>query len=224
IALVGTYTSPKALTVAPLFMMNLIPMVAYGAATSVLSRKQNFPSFLRTVHPSQNVMEVIVKLVQYFNWRWVSFLYIDDDYGKDGQDLFIKRIKDTEICLAYTKSLNQFTDHSQIFKQTEAHKIGVIIVFAPEWTAEALIEAAIKLNVTNKVWIAGDGWSLNKKLPKKKGIRNIGTVLGVSQPRMTIPGFTDFIHSSRSQTHCEKAEQNMLCNQVYNCSSLSAKD
>ncbi|XP_042339204.1 taste receptor type 1 member 2-like, partial [Plectropomus leopardus] len=174
---------------------------SYGAASSVFSGKQNFPSLLRTVHPNKDVIKVIVKLVQHFSWRWVSFLYVDDDYGKDGQDLFIKRIKDTEICLAYTKSLNQSTNHSQIFKQIEAQRIGVIIVFAPEWTAEPLIEAAIKLNVTKKVWIAGDAWSLNKEIPKKKGIRNIGTVLGVSQPRMTIPGFTDFIHSSRSQTH-----------------------
>nr|XP_033503183.1 taste receptor type 1 member 1-like [Epinephelus lanceolatus] len=224
IAVVGTYTSPKALTVAPLFMMNLIPMVGYGAATSVLSRKQNFPSFLRTVHPSQNVMAMVVKILKHFDWRWVSFLYIDDDYGKDGQELFIKRIKDTEICLAFTKGLNQYTDHSQIFKQIEAQRIGVIIVFTPEWTAEALIESAIQQNITNKVWIAVDGWSLNNEIPKKKGIKNIGTVIGVAEPRMTIPGFSDFIHSSRSQAHCENTEQNMVCNQVCNCSSLSAED
>ncbi|KAL7397983.1 hypothetical protein ABVT39_002684 [Epinephelus coioides] len=224
IALVGTYTSPKALTVAPLFMMNLIPMVGYGASTSVLSRKQNFPSFLRTVHPSQNVMAMVVKILKHFDWRWVSFLYIDDDYGNDGQELFIKRIEDTEICLAFTKGLNQYTNHSQIFKQIEAQRIGVIIVFAPEWTAEALIESAIQLNITNKVWIAVDGWSLNKELPKKKGIKNIGTVIGVSEPRLPIPGFSDFIHSSRSQAHCENTEQNMVCNQDCNCSSLSAED
>ncbi|KAI9530980.1 hypothetical protein NQZ68_000471 [Dissostichus eleginoides] len=48
---------------------------------------------------------------------------------------------------------------------------------APDWTAEALIESAIQLNFTNKVWIADEEWSLNKNLPKIKGIRNIGTVL-----------------------------------------------
>ncbi|XP_033503164.2 taste receptor type 1 member 1-like [Epinephelus lanceolatus] len=224
IAVVGTYTSPQALTVAPLFMMDLIPMVSYGAASSTFSKIQNFPSFLRTVHPNKDVIEAIVNILQHFNWLWVAFLHVDGDYGKDGQELFIKRIKDTEICLAYTKSLNQYTDHSQIFKQIEAQRIGVIIVFAAEWTAEALIESAIKLNVSNKVWIAGDAWSLNKELPKKKGIKNIGTVIGVAEPRMTIPGFSDFIHSSRSQAHCENTEQNMVCNQDCNCSSLSAED
>ncbi|KAK1898667.1 Taste receptor type 1 member 1 [Dissostichus eleginoides] len=193
-AVVGPYTSTKALTVAPLLMMNHIPMISYGAATSAFSIKQKFPYFLRTVQPNKDVIELIVGILQHFNWRWVAFLYIDDDYGNNGLELFLKKIENTEICLAYNKGLNTITSHSQIFKQINSQKIGAIIVFAPEWTAEALIVSAINQNVTNKVWIASDAWSLNKNLPKKKGIRNIGTVIGVSEKR------------------------------VCNCSSLSAKD
>ncbi|XP_073327020.1 taste receptor type 1 member 1-like [Pagrus major] len=224
IAVVGTYTSTNTLTVAPLLMMNLIPMVSYGAASSVFSRKQNFPSFLRTVHPNKDVIEVIVRILQHFKWRWVAFLNIDDDYGNDGRELFIKMIKDTEICLAYTKGLTHDTDYPPIFKQIEAQRIRIVIVFAAEWTAEALIESAIQLNITDKVWIAGDAWSLNKRLPKVKGIKNIGTVLGVSQPVVKIPGFNDFVRASESQNRCENSEQQMFCNQVCNCSNLTAKD
>ncbi|XP_049437915.1 taste receptor type 1 member 2 [Epinephelus fuscoguttatus] len=224
IALVGPFTSTQSVTVAPLLMAGLIPMVSYGASSSVFSENINFPSFLRTVHPNKNAVQVTVDIVQHFKWRWVAFLYIDDDYGKDGLELIIKRIKDTEICLALTKGLNDNTNYSQIFKQIKEQGVGVIIVFAPKTTVEALIESAIQLNVTNKVWIADEGWSLNKELPKKKGIKNIGTVLGVSQPVVTILGFSDFIHSSRSQAHCENTKQIMFCNQDCNCSSLSAED
>ncbi|XP_051281748.1 taste receptor type 1 member 1-like isoform X2 [Dicentrarchus labrax] len=224
IAVVGTYTSTETRTVAPLFMMNLIPMVSYGAASSIFSRKQNFPSFLRTVHPNKDVIEVIVKILQHFNWRWVAFLNIDDDYGNDGRELFINMIKDTEICLAYTKALDSKTDYTPVFKQIQAQRIRIIIVFAPEWTAEALIKAAIQLKIKDKVWIAGDAWSLNKKLPKEKATKSIGTVLGVAEPVVTIPGFSDFIYSSKSQNHCENAEQERFCNQVCSCSNLSAED
>ncbi|XP_068607905.1 taste receptor type 1 member 1-like [Brachionichthys hirsutus] len=224
IAVVGTYTSTEARTVAPLFMTNLIPMVSYGAASSIFSRKQNFPSFLRTVHPNEDVIQVIVRLVRHFAWRWVAFLNIDDDYGNDGLALFIKNIKDTEICLAYTKGLNYNTDYSPVFRQIESHGIHTIIVFAPEWTAEALIKSAIQQNVTDKVWIAGDAWSLNKKLPKEKGIRSIGTILGVAEQAVAIPGFNEFIDASKNRTCHENAEQQMFCNQVCNCSWISAKD
>uniref|UniRef100_A0A7N6C3K9 G-protein coupled receptors family 3 profile domain-containing protein n=1 Tax=Anabas testudineus TaxID=64144 RepID=A0A7N6C3K9_ANATE len=224
IAVIGTYTSTETLTVAPLFMVNLFPMVSYGAASSIFSKKQNFPSFLRTVHPNKDVVEVIVNILLNFNWRWVAFLYSDNDYGKDGLDLFIQKIKDTEICLAYNEGLDYYTDNPTILKQIDAQRINVIIVFAPEWNAEALINSAIEVNFTNRVWIAGDAWSLNKNLPKEKGIRNIGTVLGVSEPAMTIPGFSDFIYSSKKQTYCENAGKQKLCNQVCNCSSLTPEE
>ncbi|XP_056241261.1 taste receptor type 1 member 1-like [Seriola aureovittata] len=223
IAVVGPFSSTETLSVAPLFMMNLIPIVSYGAASSAFSEKVKYPSFLRTVHSNKDVIEVIVNIILHFNWRWVAFLNSDDEFGIDGQELFIKRIKDTEICLAYTKGLNHNTNYSKIFRQIEAQRVNIIIVFVPKMNAEALIESAIQLNVTNKVWIAGDTWSLNKKLPNEKGIRNIGTVLGVSQPVVTIPGFSNFIYSFKSQTHCENAGQ-QFCNQFCNCSNLSAED
>ncbi|XP_068454255.1 taste receptor type 1 member 1-like [Clinocottus analis] len=223
-AVVGPFSSTDTLTIAPLFMKDFVPMISYGAAYSTLEEKEKYPSFLRTVHSNKHIIEVIVNIVRHFKWRWVAFLYSDDAFGKDGQDLFIKRIKATEICLAYTYRLNYNTDNSLMFKQIEAQRVHIIIVFAPKLIAEALIESAMKLNVTNKVWIAGDTWSLNKKLHKEKGIQNIGTVLGVSQPVVTIPGFSDFIYSLKNHTHCKNAEHDMFCNQVCNCSSLSPEE
>ncbi|KAM3617246.1 uncharacterized protein V6R79_003813 [Siganus canaliculatus] len=221
IAVVGAYTSTETRTFAPLFMMNNIPVISYGAQSSIFSRKEFFPSFLRTVRPNKDIIQVIVNILQYFEWRWVAFLNTDDDYGNDGRQVFIKMIKDTEICLGYTKGLTNFTDYTPVFDQIKELDIPIIIVFAPEWTVEALILSAIKQNISKKVWIANDAWSLNKKLPKKDGIRSIGTVLGVAEPRLTIPGFNDFINASRSQ---ENGDKQMFCNQVYNGTGVSAKD
>ncbi|XP_053172961.1 taste receptor type 1 member 1-like [Scomber japonicus] len=224
ISVVGPFTSPESMTIAPLLMVDLIPMVSYGAGVSALSEKVKFPSFLRTALPNKDIIEVVVKILQHFKWHWVAFLHIDNDYGNDALELFMKRITDTEVCLAYTTGLNDDTNYALTFKQIEAQRAHVIIVFAPEWSAEALIESAIELNVTNKVWIADDAWSLNKKLPKNKGIKNIGTVLGVAEPIMTIPGFRDFMFSSKNQTQCENAEQERFCNQICDCSSLNPED
>uniref|UniRef100_A0AAX7UKY4 G-protein coupled receptors family 3 profile domain-containing protein n=1 Tax=Astatotilapia calliptera TaxID=8154 RepID=A0AAX7UKY4_ASTCA len=224
IAVVGPFTSTQSLTVAPLLMVNLVPMVNYATSTSVFSNKAKYPSFLRTLPSNLNMIDVIVRILQKFNWRWVAFLNSDDDYGNDGLNLFTQRIKDTEICLPYSKGLSDSTNYTQTFKQMEAKQINVIIVFALENNVEPLIESAMLLNVTNKVWIAGDAWALNKKLPKMKGIKNIGTVLGVAEPVVTIPGFSDFLHSSKAQLHCKYAEQDTFCNQKCNCSCMNPED
>ncbi|XP_015233222.1 PREDICTED: taste receptor type 1 member 1-like [Cyprinodon variegatus] len=226
IALVGTYTSTATLNFAPLFMTDLIPLISYGASSSVFSKKYNFPSFFRTIHPNKDVIKVVLMILKEFNWRWVSFLHIDDDYGRDGRDLFIKSIEDTEICLAYTKGLNTYTNYLNIFQTLISLKVNVIIVFAPEWTAEDLIKAAIKYNITNKVWIAVDAWSLHKTLPKENGIRNIGTVIGIAEPILAIPGFRDFIHSFKALHQQEGMEKDKgkFCEQVCNCTNVTAED
>lgn len=176
------------------------------------------------MHSNNDIIDLIVRIILHFGWRWVSFLNSDDAFGKDGLELFRKKIADTDVCLGYAKDLNTVnTNYSEIFQSIEAQKIGVIIVFTTKVTAEALIGAAMTLNVTNKVWIACDTWSLNKKLPKERGIRNIGTVIGISQPVVAIPGFSDFIYSVRSQSYCENTHET-FCNQFCHCSGLTAEE
>lgn len=196
------------------------PQISYGSSSSSLSENAKFPSFLRTVHSNKEVILVIVKLLQHFKWNWVAFLYSSDEYGTDGLKLFIERIKNTEICLALTYDLDNSHVES-MFRRINSQKINVIVLFAPEWGAKPLIQSAIRHNVTGKVWIAGDAWSLNKDLPKEKGIKNIGTVIGVAHLFVTIPGFDHFIYSVKKQ--CENAEQ-QFCNQVFNWSNHSAED
>lgn len=198
--------------------------VSYGAASSTLSRKQTFPSFLRTLHPNKNAIEVIVSIVQYFHWRWVAFLHEDNDFGNDGRQLFREKIQDTDICLGYTSSISYSTDYTSMFKQIESQRIGVIIVLLVEWAAQALITSAIQLNVTDKVWIAGDAWSLNENLLKLKGIESIGSVLGIAEPLVAIPGFSHFISSTWRRRRCERGEEPMFCNQACSCGGFTAQE
>ncbi|XP_015233238.1 PREDICTED: taste receptor type 1 member 1-like [Cyprinodon variegatus] len=220
IAVVGPYTSTNTLAVAPLFMPDLIPMVSYGAASSAFSQKSRFPSFLRTVHSNKEVIDVMVNILVHFRWRWVAFLYSDNDFGIDGMELFLEAIKATDTCVAYTKGLDDKSDYAQIFKQIEQQRLNTIIVFSTNMDGEALIESAIQLNITDKVWITGDTWSLNKRLLTLEGVKNIGTVLGVSQSVLPIPGFDDFIYSSK----CQLPKEKKFCNQDCNCTSLTREE
>ncbi|KAJ0064742.1 hypothetical protein NL108_012967, partial [Boleophthalmus pectinirostris] len=219
IAVVGTYTSPESRTVAPMFMAHLIPMISYGAASSIFSMKDVFPSFFRTLHPNKDMVEVIVQMLLYFKWHWVAFLNVDNDYGNDSRTVFLKMIQGTSICLAYNKKLNENTNYRTVFEQIENQKIQVIIVFATEVTIDQLIPSAIQINVTNKTWIAVDAWALNKNLPKLPGIKNIGTVIGIAEPVISIPGFDEFIRYLQIEN-----QPGEFCNQFCNCSDLTPDD
>ncbi|KAM9429331.1 taste receptor type 1 member 1-like [Salvelinus alpinus] len=73
IAVAGPFRSMESMTVAPLFAMNLIPMVNYGSSSSVLSDKWKYPSFLRTTASNKDLIHLIILIIQHFNWNWVAF-------------------------------------------------------------------------------------------------------------------------------------------------------
>lgn len=136
----------------------------------------------------------------------------------------MEKIQDTDICLGYTNSLSHSTDYTSMYEQIENQNIGVIIVLVVEWAAEAVITSAIELNVTDKVWIAGDAWSLHKDLLKLKGIESIGTVLGIAEPLVAIPGFRHFISSTWERRRCEHKQKPEFCNQRCNCGGFTAQE
>lgn len=111
-----------------------------------------------------------------------------------------------------------------MFEQIENQNIGVIIVLVVEWAAEAVITSAIQLNVTDKVWIAGDAWSLHEDLLKLRGIESIGTVLGIAEPLVAIPGFSHFISSTWEKRRCEHEEKPTFCNQGCDCGGFTAQE
>ncbi|XP_026867132.2 taste receptor type 1 member 1-like [Electrophorus electricus] len=228
IGLVGPYGSEEALAVAPLFMMDLIPMISYAASSSTLSNKLLYPSFLRTVPTNNNEIQLIIQIIQWFGWNWVAFIGSNDEYSQNGLDLFRQNINGTGICLAYTTELETISDNEEILQRIESLNINVIIVFTLENYARSFIRSAIKINIKDKVWIAGDAWSMDSELSGVPGIGQIGTIFGVSEITLNLIGFKDFLYQSRLKTevaecvNCEGGPVGATCNQVCeNCTSLS---
>ncbi|XP_041700861.1 taste receptor type 1 member 1 [Coregonus clupeaformis] len=230
IAVAGPFRSMESMTVAPLFAMNLIPMVNYGSSSSVLSEKWKYPSFMRTTPSNKDLIQLIILIIQHFNWNWVAFISSSDENSQNGLQLFKSKLEDTKICLAYAKELNEMSDHYEILQQLEGLNIEVIIVFAGQSSAVAFIKSAIKHNIHNKVWIASDTWSLNKKLPKLSGIKAIGTIIGITETVMSLPGFKNFVYLSQTQrndrpTTCEQTPSGQTCNQACDlCRDVSPEE
>ncbi|XP_026126558.1 taste receptor type 1 member 2-like [Carassius auratus] len=230
IALTGPYGSTRTMTIAPLFTMDLIPMVNYGASTSVLSNKLQYPSFVRTMPSNKDLIEMIIHIIRWFGWNWVAFIGSQDDYSSDGLKLFNKYINNTGICLAYQECLSSNANYSLTLKKIDMLNINVIVVFAWPQYASKFIKAAIANNIQHKVWISSNAWSMNKQLPKEPGIAKIGTIIGIAERLLSLPGFNEFVYKSRGTTGAglndsEGAIKRKKCNQVCDyCSLLTAEE
>ncbi|KAL8131211.1 glutamate receptor 3.4-like isoform X3 [Apium graveolens] len=60
-----------------------VPLLSFGATDPTLSALQ-FPYFLRTTQSDYFQMQAIADFVEYYKWREVIAIFVDDDYGRNG--------------------------------------------------------------------------------------------------------------------------------------------
>ncbi|XP_056591515.1 taste receptor type 1 member 1-like [Triplophysa dalaica] len=231
IALTGPYGSTRTITIAPLATTDLIPMVNYGATSYTLSDKLQYPSFIRTIPSNKDLIQMILHIIKWFGWNWVAFLGGPDNYSEDGLQLFNKYIRNTGICLGYQESLSQNANYSLTLRRIDKLNINVIVVFAGPQYAKNIIKAAIANNIQDKVWIASETLSTNQQILREPGIKTIGTVIGIRERLLSVPGFNEFTRKAKETTkiymndNVESEIQTTTCNQdCENCSLLTAEE
>ncbi|XP_051759948.1 taste receptor type 1 member 1 [Ctenopharyngodon idella] len=231
IALTGPYGSTRTITIAPLITTDLIPLVNYGASSYALSNKLKYPSFVRTTISNKNLIEMIIHIIRWFGWNWVAFLGSQDDYSSDGLKLFNKYISNTGICLAYQERLSLNANYSLALQKIDMLKINVIVVFALSQYASKIIKAAIANNIQDKVWIASQSWAMDQHIPREPGIGKIGTVIGMTERLLSLPGFNEFVYKDRRTTDVNHNEESDIqstsktCNQVCDyCTLLTPEE
>ncbi|XP_062396169.1 taste receptor type 1 member 1-like [Sardina pilchardus] len=224
IGFTGPFSSTETITMAPLFMMNLIPMVNYGAGSSTLSNKRLYPSFVRTVPSNEDEIELIIHIIKHFGWNWVAFVGSNGAYSENGFQLFVQLIKNTNICLPYQKLITNTSEVATVFQNIDELKIRVIVLFIEQLFAEDIITLAVQESFHDKVWIASDAWALNAKLRELEGIEKVGTIIGVAPTVVSLPGYNQFIYQSQHRADSVQSTEG-FCNQgCDNCSSVSSED
>ncbi|KAL2103358.1 hypothetical protein ACEWY4_000226 [Coilia grayii] len=224
IGFTGPFSSTQTITLAPLFMMDLIPMVNYGAGSSTLSDKLVYPSFVRTVPSNKDQIELIIHIIKHFGWNWVAFIGSNSAYSEDGSQLFFELTKNTGICLAYRELLADTAKLDTVFHNITALNINIIVLFTEQLFAEEIISSALQLNFHNKVWIASEAWAMNQQLRKLSEIKTAGTIIGVVPTVVSLPGFEEFVYQSQhsgDSVHIDEGSCNQAC---VNCSSVSPED
>ncbi|GMI87523.1 glutamate receptor 5, GLUTAMATE RECEPTOR 3.7 [Hibiscus trionum] len=83
VAFIGPQSSSLAHMISSIANGLQVPLVSYAATDPSLSAKQ-FPFFVRTVQSDSNQMNVMASLVDFYGWKEVIAIYVDDDYGRNG--------------------------------------------------------------------------------------------------------------------------------------------
>ncbi|XP_030642274.1 G-protein coupled receptor family C group 6 member A-like [Chanos chanos] len=196
-AVIGEWLSEISIAVARLLALNLTPQISYAATSQILSRKEKFPSFLRTTPSDLIQARAITELVKSMNWTAVGIFGSEDDYGKYGSEQLNDNFKNDDVCVEFKIVLPADFEKNNATLSTVLDKIQnsyteAIVIFTHEHNVRRIFEGAIKRGI-RKTWIASDAWSTSKNISKMPNIQKVGRVIGVIIERNKVPGFDDYL-------------------------------
>ncbi|XP_014353599.2 extracellular calcium-sensing receptor-like [Latimeria chalumnae] len=203
-AVIGAGPSVISIPVARLLGLYHIPQISYASSIGLLSDKQEFPSFLRTI-PSDNFLSVgLARLVMHFGWKWVGLLADNSEYGQQGIQIVKQEIMQTGGCIAFSETLVSVSSaniNSHVIEVIQSSSANVIVVFAISTTLIPYMDELVRQNITGKVWLASDGLSTETYFSKKEYVRTLSGAIGLTSRKGEIPGFQEYLTSIHPSKH-----------------------
>ncbi|KAJ6723689.1 IONOTROPIC GLUTAMATE RECEPTOR [Salix koriyanagi] len=92
VAIIGPQSSGIAHMISAIANGLQVPLISYAATDPTLSALQ-FPFFIRTTQSDSYQMAVMADLVDFFRWREVIAIVVDDEYGRNGDRSFGRRVE-----------------------------------------------------------------------------------------------------------------------------------
>ncbi|KAK9528826.1 hypothetical protein VZT92_012965 [Zoarces viviparus] len=204
-AVIGPLTSEMVSVIGKLLGFFLMPQVSFGATSDKFSNKLLYPSFFRTVPSDKWQVDVMVLLLQRFNWTWVALVGSEEEYGQRGVQEFSKTAENTSVCVAYQGLIPVYTDPKQaiatIINNIKTTEVKVVVVFSIAEQVKVFFKEVIRNNVT-AVWIASTSWAINNKLTSLPNIETIGTIIGFideTQPLHLLRPYTEELFTKLSE-------------------------
>ncbi|RXN00606.1 Taste receptor type 1 member 1 [Acipenser ruthenus] len=109
----------------------------------------------------------------------------------------------------------------QMIKGIVQTKVNVVVVFSGNRKASRFFSLVVEQNVTNKVWIGSEDWSMSTLVSMLPKIKSIGSVMGISVKAAEMPGFAEFeslsIESENSKVNEEPVCQSETFSEILAC-------
>ncbi|XP_043558864.1 vomeronasal type-2 receptor 1-like [Chiloscyllium plagiosum] len=221
-AVIGASTSTISIAMASILGIYNFPQISYFSSIPVLSNKEEFPSFFRTMPSDMFQSKVFVLLVKHFGWKWVGILADDVDYGIQAAQIFKKEVESFGVCIAFSETIPIVKSREKYLQVVDVIRMSsarVIVAFSCDTNIVPLLEEIVRQNITNRTWLASEGWSTSGPLfiIKKEHTKYWTGTMGLTLPLCDIEGLQEFLF----QTNPTKAVHDMfiteLWEEVFNC-------
>nr|DBA26109.1 TPA: hypothetical protein GDO54_010407 [Pyxicephalus adspersus] len=195
--------------------------VSYFSSINILSNKQEYPSFFRTIPSDTFQTTALAAMVEHFGWKWVGTLAEDNDYGHLGVQLFTEHVVQLGVCIAFSETIPLVyskTKYEQIAATIKHSSAKVIIVFSGDTNLTPLIWEVAKQNISGRTWLASEGWSTSAFVLEKDQSHFFSGTLGLAIPSGRIPGLKEFLFQVNPLREPEDPIIKQFWENIFRCS------
>ena len=164
-AVIGATVSFVSIPVASLFRLFNLPQVSYSSTSSLLSNRDRYNYFFRTIPPDDQQAQAMIDLIVYFGWDHVSTIYSKNSYGQPGIDEFHRLAKIEKICIDVNEGIDEnfvTANYTELANKLFNSSANVVVLFAhTQHVINLLTEIkSVQGNSTRQfLWIASDSWA-----------------------------------------------------------------
>ncbi|MEE6509784.1 hypothetical protein FKM82_027839 [Ascaphus truei] len=217
---IGDSASTRSILMGHMLGLYRYPQISYLSTSSLLSDRNLFPSFFRTIPSDEFQSQGLAQLVSYFGWTWIGLLATDNDYGQIGIQVVQQEIIEVGACVAFVENIMTGQHNSNaphlvhVIRESTAK---AVVVLSSDSAFLPVVEELVRQNVTGKIWVASESWSTSALLSKKKFQRVLVGTIGFAIHSGQMPEFFEYfqtLHSSKSPNDVFRRE---FWEQTFSC-------
>ncbi|KAJ1080430.1 hypothetical protein NDU88_000634 [Pleurodeles waltl] len=218
--IIGDAGSSSSIVMARILGLYKFPQISYVSTSPLLSNRNQFPSFFRTITNDDLQAQGLAQLLVHFGWTWVGILVEDNDYGQQGYHLIKQELAKAGACIAFSENIilsradRNALHIIQVIKNSTAK---AIVIFSSDAGLVPLIDQMIVRNVSGKVFIASEGWSTSATLAIEKYNEFLSGTIGIGTHSGEIPGFKEYLDAINPVTSPDNVFLPEFWEDVFNC-------
>lgn len=137
-----------------------VPLLSFGATDPSLSALQ-YPYFVRTTQSDYFQMYAIADMIEYFGWREVIAIFVDDDCGRNGISILGDALAKKRSKISYKAAFSPGAPESDIFDLLAGvnlmeSRVYVVHVNPDSGLSIFSVAKGLKMMTSGYVWIATD--------------------------------------------------------------------
>ena len=227
VGVVGAAASRVSIPVASLGRLFQVPQVSFASTSPILSSRETYSYFYRTVPPDNLQAKAMIDIVLHFNWTQISIIYVGDMYGQPVAVELRKLAKANNICIdldreiAVSFKMDDYREFAEILLASDAN---VVVLIAHEQNAELLLERVASTPSHRRfTWIASDGWARKLAIAHMFS-ETVAGYYGVVPHAPHAPSFDDYLSQLTIKTNRRNPWFEEIFSAFILCNSSNACD